>query len=86
MDRLHRNDILRFLEEVNSRLKATSKNGMDDCLLLMDKLGIFEENELLRLVEKYTKEENRDPAYRFFVTEAYIRCYQKQVESGYSDQ
>jgi hypothetical protein len=58
---------------------------MDDCLLLMDKLGIFEENELLRLVEKYTEEENRDPAYRFFVTEAYIRCYQKQVESGYSD-
>ena len=55
---------------------------MDDCLFLMDKLGIFEEKELLRLVELYTDEENRDYAYRYFVTEAYIQYYQKQAEKG----
>ena len=55
---------------------------MDDCLLLMEKLGIHEEKELLRLVELYTDEENRDSAYRFFVTEAYIRFFQKQAENG----
>jgi len=55
---------------------------MDDCLLLMDKLNISEEKELLRLVELYTDEESRDPAYRYFVTEALIQHYQKQIESG----
>jgi len=55
---------------------------MDDCLLLMDKLGISEEKELLRLVELYTEEESRAPAYRYFVTEALIQHYQKQLESG----
>ncbi|MDR2571612.1 MAG: hypothetical protein LBD23_15155 [Oscillospiraceae bacterium] len=43
---------------------------MDDCLLLMERLGIFEEKDLLRVVELYTDEDNRDPAYRFFITEA----------------
>ena len=55
---------------------------MDDCLFLMEKLGIHEENELLRLVELYTDEDNRDPTYRYFVTEAYIQNYQKQAEKG----
>jgi len=55
---------------------------MGDCLLLMEKLGINEEKELLNLVELYTDEENRDPAYRYFVTEAYIQHYQKRIENG----
>ena len=55
---------------------------MDDCLLLMEKLGIHEEKKLLRLVELYTDEENRDSAYRFFVTETCIQYFQKQAENG----
>ena len=55
---------------------------MDDCLLLMDKLGISEEKELLRLVELYTDEESRNPAYRYFVTEAHIQRFQKRIENG----
>jgi len=62
--------------------RPESYPDMDDCLLLMDKLGISEEKELLHLVELYTDEESRDPAYRYFVTEALIQHYQKQVESG----
>ena len=61
--------------------RPESYPDMDDCLLLMDKLGIFEENELLRLVELYTDEENRDPTYRYFITEAHIQYYQKQLEN-----
>ena len=55
---------------------------MDDCLLLMDKLGITEEKELLRLVDLYTDEESRNPAYRYFVTEAHIQHFQKRIENG----
>ena len=54
---------------------------MGDCLLLMKKLGISEETELLRLVELYTDVESRNPAYRYFVTEALIQYYQKKLES-----
>ena len=48
----------------------------------MDKLGISEEKELLRLVELYTDEESRDPAYRYFITEALIQHYQKNFDSS----
>ena len=55
---------------------------MDDCLLLMERLGINEEKELHNLVELYTDEENRDPSYRYFVTEAHIQYYQRRIEEG----
>jgi len=55
---------------------------MDDCLLLMDKLGISDEQELIKLVESYTDEENRNPVYRYFVSEAHIQHYQKQIEEN----
>ena len=61
--------------------RPESYPDMDDCLLLMEKLGVHEEKELLRLVELYTDEENRDPAYRYFVTEAYIQYFRKQAEN-----
>ena len=64
-----------------SALPDTSPD-MGDCLLLMEKLSISEETELLRLVELYTDEESRNPAYRYFVTEALIQHYQRQFESG----
>jgi len=62
--------------------RPESYPDMDDCLLLMDRLGISEEKELLRLVELYTDEENRDPTYRYFITEANIQHYQRQIEKG----
>ena len=62
--------------------RPESYPDMDDCLLLMEKLGISEEKELLRLVELYTDEENRDPTYRYFAIEAHIQHYQKQIENG----
>ena len=55
---------------------------MEDCLFLMEKLRLSEENELLRLVELYTEEESRDPAHRFFIKEACIQYYQKQLEKS----
>jgi len=55
---------------------------MDDCLLLMERLGINEEKELHNLVELYTDEKSRDPAYRYFVTEAHIQYYQRRIEEG----
>jgi len=60
--------------------RPESYPDMDDCLLLMDKLGISEEKDLLHLVELYTDEDSRDPAYRYFITEAYIQYYQKLAE------
>jgi len=62
--------------------RPESYPDMDDCLLLMEKLDISEEKELHRLVELYTDEENREPTYRYFVTEAHIQYYQKKIENG----
>jgi len=63
-------------------VRPDTSPDMDDCLLLMERLGINEENELHSLVELYTDEESRDPAYRFFVTEAHIQYYQRRIEEG----
>jgi len=62
--------------------RPESYPDMDDCILLMEKLGILEEKELHNLVELYTDEENRNPAYRYFVTEAHIQYYQRRTENG----
>ena len=63
--------------------RPESYPDMDDCLLLMEKLGIYDEKDLLNLVELYTDEDNRDPAYRYFITEAYIQYYHKLAEKAF---
>ena len=60
--------------------RPDTSHDMDDCLLLMEKLNIYEESDLHKLVELYTDVDNRDQAYRFFITEACIQYYQKLAE------